>query len=108
MAVQTKLELIGIQQRTTQLTSNYYNDSDVSNHYGPMHTRARSDQETPEAGKGTGIYMDTYNGGGSIDIYGSLNAVGSGRVGNLTFNDYNQTNGYETPNTASNVGQIRF
>lgn len=107
MAEQSKLELVAIQQRATLLPNNYYN-VESSNNYGPNHTRAKSDNTTPIQGKGTGVYMDSYNGGGSIDIYGSSTAIGSGRIGNITFNQYNTNNGYTHPNTSLNIGQISF
>lgn len=107
MAEQSKLELVAIQQRATLLPSNVYN-SESSNNYGVNHTRAKSDSLTPVQGKGTGVYMDTYNGGGSIDVYGSSLYIGSGRIGNITFNQYNTNAGYTTPDTSANVGQITF
>lgn len=107
MANQSQLEIVAIQQRATLLPNNYYN-SETSNNYSVTHTRAKSDNLTPIQGKGTGIYMDTYNGGGSIDVYGSSTLIGSGRIGNITFNQYNSNSGYQTPNTSGNIGQISF
>jgi hypothetical protein len=108
MAEQSKLEQIGITQRGTLIPFNFYNNVANGNGYSATHTRAKSDTETPVAGKGTGSYMDTSNGGGSLDVYGSSLAVGSGRLGNLTFNHYNQNAGYEHPDTSGNVGQVHW
>jgi len=104
--MQSKLEQIAIAQRGSLLPFNHYNSSDASNNYGSTHTRALSDDETPVNGKGTGTYLDTQNGGGRLDIYGIPNAAGSGRLGNVTFNQYNQGNGYTTPDTSGNVGMV--
>lgn len=100
-----KLEQIAIAQRNTIIPINVYN-SDPTQNYKSTHTRALSDNETPINGKGTGVYMDTFNGGSSVDIYGAPNAAGSGRIGNTTFNQYNQSNGYTTPDTSGNIGQV--
>lgn len=100
-----KLELIAIAQRNVIIPFNTYNYNSAQN-YGSTHTRALSDDLTPVNGKGTGVYMDIFNGGSSTDIYGAPNAIGSGRIGNTTFNQYNQGNGYTTPDTSANVGQV--
>ncbi len=104
--MQSKLEQIAITQRAALLPFNYYNSSDATNNYSATHTRALSDDTTPVNGKGTGTYLDTANGGGSLDIYGIPQAAGSGRLGNITFNYYNSSNGYSTPDTSGNVGQV--
>lgn len=100
-----RLELAAIAQRNTLIPFNTYNFSSGQN-YGSTHTRALSDNETPAYGKGTGSYLDTYNGGSSTDIYGAPNAIGSGRIGNTTFNQYSQGNGYTTPDMSGNIGQV--
>ncbi len=104
--MQSKLEQIAIQQRASLLPFNYYNSADSNNNYSATHTRAISDDVTPVNGKGTGLYLDTANGGGSLDIYGIPQAAGSGRIGNITFNFYNQNNGYGHPDTSGNIGQV--
>lgn len=104
--MQSQLELIAIAQRATLIPFNFYNSSSPNNNYSSTHTRAVSDQLTPVNGKGTGIYLDTANGGGSLDIYGIPSAAGSGRLGNVGFNYYNGTNIYTTPNTNGNIGQV--
>jgi hypothetical protein len=105
MSVQSKLELIAIQQRNILLPVNNYNVG-VSNNYSETHTRALSDQTTPINGKGTGVFLDTNNGGGSLDVNGVPQAAGSGRLANLAVNQYNQNNGYTHPNTSGNIGQV--
>lgn len=105
---QSRLEQIAIAQRNTLIPFNTYNNANNGNNYSAGHTRAKSDETTPVQGKGTGIYMDSQNGGGSIDVYGNGIATGSGRIGNLLFNQFNQNNGYSHPDTTGNVGQIHF
>ena len=77
MATQSKLEREALLVRDALITKNTYNSVDDANNYGPTHSRALSDQRTPKAGKGTGIFMDTYNGGGDLDINGNPNMPGS-------------------------------
>ena len=104
---QSELERIALEQRAHLLPRSHYNSID-NNMYSETHTRAKSDEETPVHGKGTGIYMDTDNGGGSHDIYGTPDNMMSGRTSNLAQNDYTINNGYETPDTSGNIGQITF
>jgi hypothetical protein len=105
MAEQSDLEKIAIDVRNTLKAKNTYNDGDGKK-YKAGHTRALSDDETPVHGKGTGVYMDTYNGGGDLDINGSPEVVGSGRIKNKALNEYNEDKGYTKPDTSGNVGQI--
>lgn len=103
-----KLEQAAIAARNATLPINTYNDSAAGNEYNATHTRALSDQTTPVAGKGTGTFLDTYNGGGSMDINGNPAAAGSGRLQNLATNQFNPTNTYQKPDTSGNSGQISF
>ncbi len=103
-----KLEQAAIAARNTLLPANTYNDEADANNYTATHTRALSDNQTPVAGKGTGIFLDTYNGGGSIDINGASNAVGSGRLQNIAKNEYDASNTYQHPDTSANEGQFSF
>lgn len=105
MSTQSKLELIAIAQRNVIIPFNTYNLEPTQN-YQSTHTRALSDNATPNYGKGTGVYLDTTNGGSSIDVNGIAAAAGSGRLGNVAFNEYNQNNGYTAPDTSSNIGQV--
>lgn len=99
-----KLEEAAIQQRAALIPQNIYNSSDASQNYNVGHTNAISDGDLK--GKGTGIHLDTYNGGGDFDINGNPNIVGSGRIQNLVINQYNDDNGYEHPDTSGNIGQV--
>lgn len=101
-----KLEQAAIAARNSLITSNTYNDDNSSNNYSATHTRAISDQATPVNGKGTGVFLDTNNGGGSLDLNGSPSAAGSGRLQNLSVNQYNGSNEYGHPDTSNNIGQV--
>ena len=101
-----KLEEAAIAARDALVVKNTYKGDDEGNNYTATHTRALSDQQTPVAGKGTGVFLDTYNGGGSLDVNGNPNAAGSGRIQNVGVNQYNQTNEYDHPNTSGNIGQV--
>ena len=101
-----KLEEAAIAARQQLLTNNEFNNFDINNNYSSMHTRAKSDDITPVQGKGTGVPFDSANGGGYYDIYGHPNAAGSGRIGNTIINQFNGENGYKTPDTSGNVGQV--
>lgn len=103
-----KLEQAAIAARSTLIPINTYNSASDSNNYSATHTRALSDSETPVAGKGTGVFLDTNNGGGSMDIHGSPSAAGSGRLSNIGVNQYNGGNTYQHPDTSGNIGQITF
>jgi hypothetical protein len=99
-----ELEQIAIQKRNELILSNIYTLN--SNQYSRTNTRALSDDETPIQGKGTGIFLDTANGGGSLDINGVPEEPGSGRIGNLAFNEFGEQNPYTTPDTSGNIGQV--
>jgi len=100
-----KLEEVALSQRDVLIAKNTYNQIQEQQ-YKATHTRALSDQETPKAGKGTGVFLDTYNGGSDIDVNGDPNRPGSGRINNKTFNFYNENNQYDHPDTSGNIGQI--
>lgn len=99
-----KLELAAIQQRNILIPLNNYNYSDASQNYGATHPNALSDGDNK--GKGTSSFLDIMNGGSDIDINGNPFLVGSGRLQNIGFNQYNKDNGYETPDTSGNIGQV--
>ena len=101
-----ELEKIALSQRASLIPLNTYNSSDDSQEYGATHTRALSDTVTPVAGKGTGVFLDTYNGGGDYDINGNPAIVGSGRIQNIVLNQYDALNGYKTPDMSGNIGQV--
>ena len=75
-----KLEEAAIAARNTLIAINGYDNVADANNYTATHTKALSDQNTPVKGKGTGVFLDTYNGGGSIDVYGNPTYGGSGRL----------------------------
>jgi hypothetical protein len=101
----SKLEEVAIAQRNILIAKNTYNVIPEQN-YSPTHSRALSDNETPLRGKGTGIFLDTFNGGDDIDVNGNPNFAGSGRLQNQAVNVYNKDNPYDHPDTTGNVGQV--
>jgi hypothetical protein len=105
-----KLEQAAIAARTTLIAINNYDNVADANNYTATHTKALSDTQTPVKGKGTGVYLDTYNGGGSIDVYGNPTYGGSGRLAAYANNTstwgYGPTSYYTTPDTSGNVGQV--
>ncbi len=103
---QSELEKIAILARKDNLVKNSYNNDAVANNYGATHTRAVSDTTTPIQGKGTGVFLDVYNGGGDLDINGDPSIPGSGRKKNVGVNEYNSINDYEAPDTTLNKGQV--
>ena len=105
MAVQSDLEKIAIEIRKTLQAKNTFNEGDGKK-YQAGHTRALSDDKTPIQGKGTGIFLDTYNGGGDLDINGNPEVPGSGRIKNKVMNEYNEDKAYKAPDTSLNTGQI--
>lgn len=102
-----KLEQVAIQQRDILKAKNTYNEIQEQQ-YSATHTRALADQQTPKHGKGTGIFLDTYNGGDDVDVNGDPNRPGSGRIKNIATNIYNADRGYEHPDTSGNIGQVTF
>ena len=106
------LEQAAISARNTLIAINNYDNVDGANNYTATHTRALSDQQTPVYGKGTGVFLDTYNGGGSFDLNGAPNAAGSGRLAayanNLSTWGYGPSAYYTAPDTSGNVGQVTF
>jgi len=103
-----KLEQAAIAARDALIPINTYKGDEAGNEYSATHSRALSDEETPVAGKGTGVFLDTYNGGGSVDINGASDAVGSGRIQNVAKNEFNKDNTYQHPDTSGNEGQFSF
>jgi hypothetical protein len=114
---QTPLEAAAIAARASLLTNNTYNNAAVANEYSATHTRALSDTITPVYGKGSQGFLDidNYGGvGGSIDINGNANYIGSGRNPEMSLNNSTWGYGpnglsmtpYTTPNTSLNVGQV--
>jgi hypothetical protein len=107
-----KLEQAAIATRDALLAINGYDNASDSNNYSATHTKALSDQSTPIKGKGTGVFLDTYNGGGDLDINGNPTYGGSGRLAAFANNGstwgYTPDAYYQHPDTSGNVGQISF
>jgi len=89
-----KLGDIGKTERDKMIAKNSYQLNEET-HYTPTHKNALGDGD--KKGKGTGNFMDTYNGGSIEDIEGSSVDSGSGRIANLKVNKYNEDNGYKAP-----------
>lgn len=108
----TKLEELAIAIRKGLVVINTYNNEDDANNYNDRHTRALSDKLTPNNGKGTGVFMDTYNGGSDFDINGNPTYGGSGRIpltgNNLAKWGYGPDSPYTKPDTSLNKGQVNF
>lgn len=100
-----KLEEVAQNQRNILIARNVYNTIDEQQ-YKATHTRALADNETPLHGKGTGVFLDTYNGGDDIDVNGNPNYIGSGRLQNKAKNIFNENNPYKAPDTSGNIGQV--
>ena len=107
-----KLEEAAIAARNTLIAINYYDNVADANNYSATHTRALADDLTPIHGKGTGIFLDTNNGGGDIDINGNPTEGGSGRLAAFANNGstwgYTPYSYYEHPDTSGNIGQVSF
>ncbi len=105
-----KLEQAAIAARNALVASNTYDNASASNNYTATHTRALHDSLTPVEGKGTGVFLDTYNGGGDIDINGNPADAGSGRLAAYANNGatwgYTPSTNYTAPDTSGNVGQV--
>ena len=100
----SKLEELGNQYRKDNIIKNTYQNSE-GNEYNAKHKNALSDGDNK--GKGTGVFLDTYNGGGVEDELGASNEPGSGRVGNIVKNQYSSEKPYSHPDTEENNGQFR-
>ena len=100
----SKLEELGNQYRKDNVIKNTYQNGEA-NEYNAKHKNALSDGDNK--GKGTGVFLDTYNGGGVYDELGSPSDPGSGRKGNIVKNQYNADKPYSHPDTEDNNGQFR-
>ena len=80
----SKLEKLGDEFRVENLKGNTYQKDD-SKQYSSKHPNALTSEGK---GKGTGEYLDTVNGGSSVDINGNGKHNGkSGRKGNIAINE---------------------
>lgn len=103
MAERSKLDLLAEEARKKNITKNAYNGEDDANAYSATHTKALSDNTTPVKGKGTGVYMDTYNGGGDMDINGNPIYAGSGRLAAIANNTSKWGYGPDSPYSAPQI-----
>ena len=95
----SRLEELGDEYRKDNLIKNTYQNNE-SKKYGATHPNATSDGDNK--GKGTGRFLDTYNGGSDVDINGNPSDPGSGRIKNIAKNQYNSDNPYTTPDVEGN------
>jgi hypothetical protein len=118
---QTDMEYAAIIQRNQLIPINTYNSFANANQYSLTHTRAITDGLTPNAGRGTGTFLDINNYGAALDWDkfgnpqpGSIVGAGIGRSPSLSLNNgtwqmgpvgLGMTN-YSFPNMALNVGQV--
>lgn len=79
-----ELSQIAVQQRSKLFPKNDYKDT---NKYSATNPDAISDGD--DTGKGTGIFLDTANGGSSIDILERKNEI--------KINEYQPNKPYSTP-----------
>tara|TARA_R110002012_G_scaffold290230_1_gene483792 strand:- start:152 stop:466 length:315 start_codon:yes stop_codon:yes gene_type:complete len=100
----SKLEELGKQFRKENIVKNTYQNAQ-GNEYGQKHPNALSDGD--KKGKGTGNFLDTYNGGSVVDEVGSANEPGSGRIANVAKNEYSAEKPYGYPDTEDNKDQFR-
>lgn len=94
----SRLDEIAQERRRALTITNVYSNT-TGNIYGVTHpnaTQAVGDRDPDNIrGKGTGQFLDTNNGGSSLDINGTPDFPNSGRVGTLFLNYYNRTRPYE-------------
>ena len=118
---QSDMEYAAIIQRNTLIPINTYKNDVAANQYSLVHTRAITDTQTPNAGRGTGRFLDIDDYGAGLDWDrlgnpnpGSIVGAGIGRSPSLTYNNatwgmgpvgLGMTN-YVPPNMALNVGQV--
>ena len=91
------LEKLAEQARLRLLQLNLYNSSNnvyTKDHPNATITRGGSDDPFNAKGKGTGIYLDTSNGGSAIDANGSPSVPESGRKLVFMLNKWNVNNQY--------------
>ena len=91
-----RLEEIAKQARENLIRDNIYQD-ELGKRYTVVDPNATQktggiDDRTNEKGKGTGEFLDTSKGGGSLDINGRVDVNGSGRNALLTLNKYSLNN----------------
>jgi hypothetical protein len=118
---QTDLEYAAIIQRGVLIPKNLYNSTAAANQYSLTHTRAITDNQTVNAGRGTGTFLDINNYGAGLGWDrtgnpnpGSIVGAGIGRSPSITINNATWQMGptalnmqnYSAPNMSLNVGQV--
>jgi hypothetical protein len=118
---QTDLEYAAIIQRGVLIPRNLYNSFAAANQYSLTHTRAITDNETVNAGRGTGNFLDIENYGAGLGwdrtgnpSPGSIVGAGIGRSPSITINNATWQMGpvglgmqnYAAPDMSLNVGQV--
>jgi len=118
---QSDMEYAAIIQRNTLIPINTYNSFANANQYSLTHTRAITDSRTPNAGRGTGVFLDIQNYGAGLDWDrlgnpqpGSIVGAGICRSPSITMNNATWNMGpvglgmlnYDHPDTTGNVGQV--
>jgi hypothetical protein len=99
----SRLEEDGDIYRVQNIIKNQYQSSDGKK-YGETHPNALSDGD--KKGMGTGVFLDTTEGGNQTDVLGDPSIPNSGRLQNLKVNKYNADNPYTTPDVGDNEGQF--
>jgi hypothetical protein len=83
--------------RRRLIIENGYNNT-PGNVYGVNHPNATlavgANDPNNLRGRGTGVYLDTSNGGTSVDINGLPDYPNTGRIGTLFLNRFTPTNPY--------------
>jgi hypothetical protein len=100
----SKLEELAKDIRKDNIKGNTYQNVEGKN-YGGTHKNALGDGDVK--GKGTGTFLDTYNGGGLHDEIGVADQADSGRKNNIKKNTYNADKQYTHPDSDGNEGQFR-
>lgn len=94
-----RLTEIADKAREQLLLANVYQNIE-GKRYDVTHVNATQgqggiDDRQNAKGKGTGNYLDTSNGGGSLDINGRADVFGSGRTRLLQLNKYSKDKPYD-------------
>ena len=94
-----RLTAIANKARLDLITKNIYQDATgkqyTSTHPNATQAKGGIDDKSNQKGKGTGEYLDTSKGGGSLDVNGRIDVGTSGRNALLTLNRYSKDNPYK-------------
>ena len=118
---QTDMEYAAIIQRNLLIPRNLYNSAAAANQYSLTHTRAVTDNQTVNAGRGTGNFLDIQNYGAGLGwdrsgnpVPGSIVGAGIGIIQSITINNATWNMGpvglgmlnYNAPDMSRNIGQV--